>query len=70
MMGAQLARKTRTSSSLGIDNGVADVFRQGGGLPVARQVGHHGGNQLESFSYMKMQKMQYQGNFGPSPQSN
>ncbi len=36
MLGAQLAGKTKTSLSLGIDNGVANVFRQGGGLPAAR----------------------------------
>ncbi len=36
MLGAQSAGKTKTSLSLGIDDGVANVFRQGGGSPVAR----------------------------------
>jgi len=36
VLGPRSARKTETSSSLGIDDKVADVFRQGGGLPAAR----------------------------------
>jgi len=53
MLGAQSARKTKSSSSLGIDDRVANVFRQGGGSPAARVAIMVVIGWLESFSYAK-----------------
>jgi len=54
MLGAWSAGKPKTSSSSGIDDRVANVFRQGGGC--SGQGSRHGGVWLRSFSYIKMHR--------------